>query len=516
MDFASPPKNPGDDPSTDTELAHALAQLEDEVGRNRLLEHYFKSPEMSATSGSPYPWQAEFHSKVAFGRMLMCPNRVGKTRCGAAEVAIHATGMYPPWWQGKRFSHAIDIAVGANTNENSRDITQRELIGGDKVLAGGGRNWGTGWVPLEKMIMKKETGEPAKRQCGIDNVVDYVDIEHVTGKTSRVTFKTYKQGREAWEGSGYDLVWMDEEPDDQSIFTEAMTRCADRGGVIYVTRTPLFGKTLIVSTFMEKKDGRDMWFKNVTWDDAPHLDEKTKKTLLATYPAHEIDARTRGIPMMGEGRVYPVSDDDVSCEPFIIPKHYARICGIDFGWDHPTAGAWLAWNRDADVVYVYDCFRESHKEPVYHANTIKSRSEWVPVAWPHDGLRGGSGGGPALSDQYRKHGVKMLPDSARYDPDKGGGQDTEPIVMETLDRMRTGRFKVFKNLGAWFEELRSYHRKNGKIVRVHDDLLSATHYGLMMLRCARTEAPKFQPRIQGAAYDPLSRYDRRPANVIPV
>ncbi len=59
--------------------------------------------------------------------------------------------------------------------------------------------------------------------------------------------------------------------------------------------------------------------------------------------------------------------------------------------------------------------------------------------------------------------------------------------MDMLDRMQTGRFKVFRHLNDWFEEFRLYHRKDGKVVKEADDLMAATRYALMMLRCAETE-----------------------------
>src|SRR5574343_1318555 len=101
----------------------------------------------------------------------------------------------------------------------------------------------------------------------------------------------------------------------------------------------------------------------------------------ARYPEWELDARTKGIPMMGEGRVFMVNEDDVRCAPFEIPNHYARICGIDFGIEHYGAAAWIAWDRDRDVVYVYDCYRQKNELALYHAETIKSRGNWIPVAW---------------------------------------------------------------------------------------------------------------------------------------
>jgi hypothetical protein len=52
--------------------------------------------------------------------------------------------------------------------------------------------------------------------------------------------------------------------------------------------------------------------------------------------------------------------------------------------------------------------------------------------------------------------------------------------------MQSGRFKVFKHLNDWWEEFRLYHRKDGKVVKEGDDLMSATRYGIMMLRYAQT------------------------------
>ena len=94
-----------------------------------------------------------------------------------------------------------------------------------------------------------------------------------------------------------------------------------------------------------------------------------------------------------------------------------------------------------------------------------------------------------LADHYRGHQVNMLSKSARYprvagEEEKGGPQPVEPIIDEVLERMVTGRFKVFSNLSDWFEEKRSYHRKDGRIVDRRDDILKATFYAVMMKRYA--------------------------------
>jgi hypothetical protein len=204
------------------------------------------------------------------------------------------------------------------------------------------------------------------------------------------------------------------------------------------------------------------------------------------------DARSLGIPMMGEGAVFPVSDEIIRVQPFKIPDHFAQLKGCDFGIDHPAAGAHIAWDREhgIDCIYVIDCYRKANETAPYHAAWLNKGNKRIPVAWPHDGMNREKAGGKQLQASYRELGVNMLSKSARYPKapgdasDKGGPQPVEPIVNEILDRMLTGRFKVFANLGEWFEEKRSYHRKDGLIVAKRDDILKATFYAVMMRRYA--------------------------------
>ena len=71
--------------------------------------------------------------------------------------------------------------------------------------------------------------------------------------------------------------------------------------------------------------------------------------------------------------------------------------------------------------------------------------------------------------------------------EKKGGNSVEAGLMEMLDRMEHGRFKVFNTLYDWFEEYRMYHRKDGKLVKLKDDLMSATRYATMSLRHSTTQ-----------------------------
>lgn len=226
------------------------------------------------------------------------------------------------------------------------------------------------------------------------------------------------------------------------------------------------------------------------WGDIPHLDEQTKKDLLDSYPEHEREARMNGVPVLGSGRVFPVDESFLKVKPFAIPSHWPRICGIDFGWDHPGAAAWLAWDRDADRVYLYDCYRASKMPTALHAAAINARGRWIPVAWPHDGLQHEKSTGEALIKPFRDHGVAALADYAHTPvPNPKGGEPIKSIsleasIMALVDAMLEERFKVFDTCETWFSEFRTYHRKDGKIVALADDTISASRYGHMMLRCA--------------------------------
>lgn len=259
-----------------------------------------------------------------------------------------------------------------------------------------------------------------------------------------------------------------------------------------MTFTPENGMTDVCTQFLnELKPGQALF--QATWNDAQHLSEDIKEEILAALPPHEREMRSKGIPIIGSGLVFPISEDQISIPSFSLPSHWSRIIGIDFGWDHPTALVWLAHDRDNDTVYVYDAYRVSSETPVVHAQAIKDRGAWIPVAWPHDGMQSDKGSGVPLAAQYRRLGVEML---GTHFENPDGGFAVEPGIMDMLTRFQSGRMKVFNHLDSWFQEYRQYHRQDGKIIKKNDDLMSATRYAAMSLRYAR--ALSFEPRPESA------------------
>lgn len=218
----------------------------------------------------------------------------------------------------------------------------------------------------------------------------------------------------------------------------------------------------------------------MTIHDAEHYTPQQIEEIIAGYPEHERDARAKGIPVLGSGRIYPVSEESITIEPIPIPAHWAQVNGLDFGWSHPQACANIAWDRDEDVIYVCKCYREKETTPESAAIAIRHWGSWIPTAWPHDGFKHDNSG-RQLATQYRDAGLNMLHEHATHE---SGGNGVEAGVLEILDRMNSGRFKVFSTLVDWFEEFRLYHRLNGKAVKEFDDLMDATRYAVMMLRFA--------------------------------
>ncbi len=229
---------------------------------------------------------------------------------------------------------------------------------------------------------------------------------------------------------------------------------------------------------------------SMTIFDVDHYSDAEKAAIVDSYPKHERDARAKGIPTMGSGRVFPISEEEIAVKSQQIPSHWAQINGLDFGWDHPFAAVNLAWDRDYDRVYVTKSYRQKETTPVTHAAAIRPWGEWIPCAWPHDGYQHDKGSGQQLAELYRVQHLNMLSEHATH---AEGGFGTEAGVMDMLDRMQTDRWKVFENCDEWFEEFRLYHRLEGKIVKERDDLMSASRIGNMMLRFAAV-APRLNKR----------------------
>jgi len=461
-----------------------LLQLRDRRRRENQLQHY-----------KPYSKQVEFHemgSKFR-ERLFMAGNQLGKTLSGAAEVAMHATGRYPEWWTGRRWHRSTRWMVGSESAELTRKGVQRLILGPPEKR----EEWGTGFIPKECI-----TGWSMKQ--GVADAVSSITVKNEYGGESVIQFNSYDQGRTKWQADTVDGVWFDEEPP-EDVYFEGLTRTNATEGMVMVTFTPLMGMSKVVKRFLTEKPSNAVVIR-MTIDDVEHYTPEQRAAIIANYPEHEREARARGIPIMGSGLVFPVAESVLKVEPFQIPNHWARVNALDFGWDHPAAFVAIAHDRDTDTAYVYDCWKLRNTPVMTQAGTITAKGlNHIPHAWPHDGLQHDKGSGEQLRAQYAKFGLNMLGERAQFEPTpdgKPGGNSLEAGVSMMLTRMQARQLRVFSHLNDWFDEFRLYHRKDGIIVKTDDDILSATRYGLMMLRKAKT-LYELGPAAQSRATTPL-------------
>lgn len=425
---------------------------------------------------SPYGWQEKFinASSNCAQLLAMTGNRCGKTYTGAFIMACHLTGLYPDWWEGRRYDRPIEAWAAGISTDTTRDILQSELLG----KWSNPEAFGTGAIPKELIV-------DTVRREGKPGCVQTVLVKHISGGTSILTFKSYEMSQDKFMGTAIDVIWLDEEcPKD--IYTQCVTRTATTGGIVYLTFTPEHGATELVKEFMQEiKPGQFMI--GATWDDAPHLDDEVKEQLLSVYSPAEREMRASGRPMLGSGVVFVVPEERIVVPPIAIPDHWLRCIGIDLGFDHPNAIACMAFDPQTNCYYLYDERSERGETLSMFAQAIRSKGgSTIPVVVPHDAFKhDGATSGRRFVDLLKNdHGLNIVyqPFSNPPGPDgKAGGNSVEFGVNWMHTHMDNGNFKVFSTCTKFLQEMKLYHRKDGKIIDRSDDMISATRYASLMM-----------------------------------
>lgn len=202
-----------------------------------------------------------------------------------------------------------------------------------------------------------------------------------------------------------------------------------------------------------------------TIDDAEHFTPEQREAIIASYPPHEREARTLGIPSLGAGAIYPVPFSEISVKPFAIPAWWPRAYGFDVG-RKCTAAVWGAMDRSSGTIYLYAEHYRGDELPLVHAAAIKARGDWIRGAVdpasngisPTDGNR--------LLAMYRSEGLNLTL----------ANNEVEAGIYAVWSLLSLGRLKVFSTLQNFEQEYRGYHRdEKGKIVKKYDHLMDCFH-----------------------------------------
>jgi phage terminase large subunit-like protein len=439
------------------ELQSLRQEKERRASRRKILQYF---PDSGPLRRELYAKHLEFFSagKQYRERLMLAANRVGKTEgVGGFELALHLTGDYPDWWIGRKFDRGVRAWAAGDTSITVRDILQQKLLG----PVG---NWGTGLIPGDSI-------KRIVRKSGLPDTAEVIYVQHKRG-TSFLVLKSYEQRREAFQGTEQDVIWLDEEPP-LDIYTECLMRTMTSDGMVMLTFTPLLGMSEVVLAFLpdgkmeaDTKVSGSKFIVMATWDDAPHLTQQAKDELWASIPPYQRDARSKGIPQLGSGAIYPVPESDIVVAPFAIPDYWPRGYGFDVGWNC-TAAVWGAHDRDNHCVYLTHCYKRGQAEPAVHAAAIKAVGAWIPgFIDPASRGRSQADGKQLLSD-YRELGLKLSV------ADNG----VESGLYSTLNRMSIGGLKVFSTCQQWMQEFRLYRRDDsGRVVKANDHAMDATRY----------------------------------------
>ena len=453
-----------------------------------------------STVGRQYVYDFEvetYHNYLAAG---ICHHNSGKTTVAAYELVCHATGSYPDFWTGRRFDKPVDIWVAGDTAGTARDILQTALLGPTSTIET--REW-SGMIPRTMVY-------DVSRKPGVPLAVSSIWVRHTTGGVSTIEVKSFDQKRESFQGTTKAMCWLDEEPP-EDIYGECLMRTMTSDGLMLVTFTPLQGLTPFIASWLEQsvvevlderghselRPAKSEVFKGIevadlpdesdfkgaeapkeekgtryivmaSWDDAPHLTREQKDAMLLEFPIHQRDARSKGIPALGSGVIYPIPEGDIRVAPFEVPDSWPRAYALDIdagaGW---TAALWGAHDRTSNVYYIYDCYKRSHAEPVIHAEAIKARGKWIPGVADAAALLVTAGDVEQMLSVYRRLGLDIVL------PKKG----VEAAIFQVWELLSAGRLKVFASCEAFFEEFRLYRRDGkGRIVKQHDHLCDCLSY----------------------------------------
>jgi phage terminase large subunit-like protein len=474
----------------DIELGRMAAEVEaaaDEARRYRRKDFW-----------QPYPKQSEFFSGGTMFRErgLFGGTQVGKTETGAFEMACHLTGEYPVWWTGRKWDRPVRAWCVSENMKMSKDILQKKLCG----EPGDVQAFGSGMIPKELFVggMEGQVLAHSSEKFAFDTIY----VKHISGGTSVLKFRTYSQGPIALQGESLDVVWLDEDPANDEIYSECLARTAATGGMLYITFTPLTkpgGSTShrYLQEFSPQRTFVKFGLKHVPPDG--HIKAEARSALIASYPENERAARVDGEPMLGQGRIFLTPEENIieDADPTGWPPYWFWGWAIDLGISHPWAAVLMCYDPDQQALHIVAELRISGQTPGVHVSMMRQvemrifgRHMNIPVAYPADAGTRDRGSGEALKTIYKQFQLRMMADHATHANQSGAAAvSVEAGIQEMNVREGSGKLRVQRSCPMWLEERRGYHRKDNEIVKIRDDLLDASRYGMMMRRF-------FKPRTE--------------------
>jgi phage terminase large subunit-like protein len=294
----------------------------------------------------PHFKQREFHGAPQQIRAFMGGNRSGKSHGGVMDDLIQVCDRdaIPPWLQpfkrweppcyGRIVAPDFTAAIEGVILEKLRHLAPKhQLLDGQ-------------W---------RKAYDSRRRRLWFEN-------------GSWIDFLSYEQELDKHGGAALHFVHFDEEPGGDKgrrLYEENLMRLVDFGGHMILTFTPLMGLSWSyheLTRMGEPRTDDEIYCVVVDMDDNPHLDDKSRKRMLARMQTDEVRAaRKSGRFVHFAGLIYPEFDPQRHVVPQALPSPDAKIyVGIDPGIRYQAAVVWVALEPSGEMVVFHEIAVKGH------------------------------------------------------------------------------------------------------------------------------------------------------------
>lgn len=215
----------------------SLREMETELQRRKRNRIASMFPDAGKYRRALYPKHMEVIAATAVSNQVafIAANKIGKSELGCYCVSCWLTGRYPLWWHGRAFTRPTTIWACGEKNAVVRDSLQLKLLGPLSEI-------GTGLIPGDAIMR-------VTRKSGLADAIDTVSVRNGARGRSLLRFKSYEEGRKAFQATDLDAILFDEEPPSE-IYTEGFLRTMVKQGLALCTFTPLSGWSEVVEEFL--------------------------------------------------------------------------------------------------------------------------------------------------------------------------------------------------------------------------------------------------------------------------
>ena len=436
----------------------------------------------------PFDYQKQFYATGSHSdrRGILAANRIGKTVSTCYETAYHLTGLYPDWWEGKRYFHPVTVFVAGESWQQTAMVLQNELTGSpDSKLQD---QLGSGSIPKHAIVFDTMRSEGA-------NIVS-IEVRHSAGGRSRLVFGNYTQEVRNLQGFKLDFVVLDEQPPDD-FFSELVTRTATTQGQVLCSFTPLKGLNGLVSKFWNNEQGYN--YIRVAWDDVPEYNlwgepfllKSTRAQLERDYLPHEREARIAGKPVMGQGAVFQLrSWPTYKTGDYVFKemRSIRRVIALDLGLvKDRTVISLMYWEPNEQLAWLHTQITVKgidEANPINYINHLMRPEVFgCPIVLPSDANTAGryTMSSASIRELFEQYELNVYARAIMNPPDAQGRQNNhKSFGINVMRQMLEGNtLMVNENCIDFLREAQNYYVDPQGRFSDPDDCIDSARYALI-------------------------------------